>query len=260
MTISFSANLGFLWTDLPLPDAILAAGASGFDAVECHMPFAFPASEVVDALHEAGLEMLTLNTRLGPHGLDDFGLTAQPGRESEARENIDEAIVYAVEIGCRKINVLAGRTGGTEEADAIYRANLSYATEQAAKPGVTILIEPISGMDDYHLTHVGHAVDTIEAVGADNLKILFDCFHTQIVEGEVVKTLERSLSHVGHVQFASVPDRTEPDHGDLDYSIVLPALVDVGYDGLFGAEYHPRSDVFEGLTWLESWREKETTS
>lgn len=258
MAISFSANLGFLWTDLPLPDAILAAGAAGFDAVECHTPYAFRSSDVLGALQETGLEMLALNTRLGTQVLGDFGVTAQPGRESEARENIDEAISYAVEIGCRKINVLAGRTGGTEEADATYCENLAYATDQAEKSAVTILIEPISGMDDYHLTHVGHAVDTIEAVGADNLKILFDCFHTQIIEGDVVPTLERSLRHVGHVQFASVPDRAEPDHGDLDYSIVLPALVDVGYDGLFGAEYHPRMDMAEGLTWLESWRAKDT--
>ena len=83
----FSANLGFLWTALSLPDAIRAAKRAGFDAVECHWPYDIPTAEVADALGETGLTMLGLNTRRGKPG--ENGLSALPGRKAEARAAID---------------------------------------------------------------------------------------------------------------------------------------------------------------------------
>ncbi|MGJ8617909.1 MAG: TIM barrel protein, partial [Sulfitobacter sp.] len=106
--MKFSANLGFLWNDRPLPDAIRAARAAGFDAVECHWPYDVPASDVADALHETDLKMLGLNTRRGDVAAGDNGLCAISGREAEARAAIDEAIVYASAIGALNIHVMAG--------------------------------------------------------------------------------------------------------------------------------------------------------
>lgn len=87
----FSANLGFLWNDLPLPEAIRRAREAGFDAVECHWPYDTPAEDVAAALAECSLVMLGLNTRRG--GAGENGLLALPGREQGARAAIDEAIV-----------------------------------------------------------------------------------------------------------------------------------------------------------------------
>ena len=84
--MKFSANLGFLWNDRPLPDAIHAAAAAGFDAVECHWPYDTPAAGVTAALTETGLPMLGLNTRRGNVG--ENGLAALPGREPDARAAI----------------------------------------------------------------------------------------------------------------------------------------------------------------------------
>ena len=95
----FSANLGFLWPDLSLPEAIRAAHAAGFDAVECHWPFETAIEEVQAALADTGLKMLGLNTRRGDISAGDNGLAAQPGREPEARAAIDEAIAYAADTG-----------------------------------------------------------------------------------------------------------------------------------------------------------------
>lgn len=253
--IAFSANLGFLWTDRPLPDAVEAAAAAGFDAVECHMPYAYDPAEVGRVLDATGLDMVSLNTRIGDRP-DEFGVAAIPGREVLARQYIDEAVSYAVAIGCRKVSVVAGITGRTAEAEATYRGNLRYAADQAAPHGVQILIEPLNTgiSEDYHLVSADRGVETIAAVGAPNLKLMVDCFHTYRMDGDLRSVFERVLPHVGHVQFASYPDRAEPDHGDVDYSTLLPWLSDAGFEGPFGAEYTPAGTVEEGLSWMDSWR------
>lgn len=258
MTVRFSANLGFLWTDRPLPAAIRAAGAAGFDAVECHMPYDVPTADVRSALTSSGLTMVSLNTRMGdPAG--DIGVAAIPGLETLARAQVDEALDYAVEIDCANISVLAGRSRRAEGSESTYQQNLAYAADRAAAFGRTILIEPMnSGVTDYHLTRVDQGLETIAAVDAPNLKLMIDCFHSQIMEGDLSAVFARAIDHVGHVQFAAVPDRGEPDRGDVDYRELLPAIVALGYEGKFGAEYNPRGDIEDGLRWLEAWRSAHT--
>lgn len=254
--IKFSANLGFLWTDLPLPDAIRAAGAAGFDAVECHMPYDHNPQDVNAALVDTGLQMVSLNTRIGINGFEDLGVAAKPGREEEARKYIDEAIAYAVAINCAKVSVVAGRTGRTDAAEAVYRKNLAYAAKQAKKHGKMVLIEPLNTnvAEDYHLTIIEDGIETIKAVGADNLKLMVDCFHAQTMEGNLAELFKRSLAYVGHIQISAFPDRGEPVGGDINYQELLPAIVSMGYTGVFGAEYTPRGDINEGLAWLHAWR------
>ena len=251
----FSANLGFLWSQLSLPDAIRAAKKAGFEAVECHFPYEFSTDSVKAALAETGLVMVGLNTRLGVNGPDDFGVTAMPGRQEEAQGYIDEAIAYAVEIGCLNINSVAGKTGGTEEAEAVYRENLAYASAQAAPHGITIVIEPINQRDapGYHLRSVEAGIETIDAVGADNLKLMFDCYHTQIMQGDLIKRLEKTLPYIGHIQIAAVPDRGEPDQGEVNYPWLLAALDELGWNGFVGAEYLPRGAMEEGLGWMKAY-------
>ncbi len=251
----FSANLGFLWTELSLPDAIRAAAAAGFDAVECHFPYEVPTADVRAALEETGLPMLGLNTRLGANGPADFGVSAMPGREEEARRDIDDAIAYAVAVDCANVHVLAGKTGGGEAAQATYVRNLDYACRQAAAHGKTILIEPINQRDapGYHTSIVEDGLATIESVGADNLKLMFDCYHTQIMQGDLTERLRATLPHLGHVQIAAVPDRGEPDDGEVDFVYVMVALDDMGWAGHVGAEYRPRGTTDEGLGWLAAY-------
>ena len=107
--VTFSANLGFLWTDLLLPEQLRCC-KGGFDAVECHWPFDVPPGDVTAALTEANIPMLGLNTRRGDVDAGDFGLAACPGRGDEARGYIDEAVAYAAKINAAAVHVMAGRT------------------------------------------------------------------------------------------------------------------------------------------------------
>lgn len=256
----FSANLGFLWTDRPLADAIVAAGKARFDAVECHQPFEHPVENIRAALADAGLAMVTLNTGVGDAEAGELGLAAVPGRQAEARELIDQAVDYAAAIGCRWISVVAGRTGRTAEAEETYRQNLAYAADQAGRHDVGVLIEPLNTVmaDDYHLVHLADGIATIEAVGADNLKMMADTYHVMTMERSL-EEVARSLDFVGHIQISGWPDRGEPDPSDgqaIDFGHWLPAMVDAGYVGPFGAEYTPRNGVEAGLGWLTEWREE----
>jgi hydroxypyruvate isomerase len=252
----FSANLGFLWSELMLPQAIRAAAGAGFGAVECHWPYDFAVDEVNAALNETGLRMLGINTRLGVNGADDFGVNALPGREAEARGYIDEAVAYAAAIGCRNINMVAGKSGGGAAAEAVYRENLVYACERAAPYGIGIVIEPINQRDapGYHLSIVEQGIETVKAVGARNLRLMFDCYHTQIMQGDLTRRLEAALPYTGHIQIAAVPDRGEPDDGEINYPALLAALDAMGWQGFIGAEYRPRSTTEAGLGWLRAYR------
>ena len=251
----FSANLGFLWADRTLPDAVRAAHAAGFDAVECHWPYATPAAEVLAALDDTGLKMLGLNTSRGDVAAGDNGLSAIPGRTAEARAAIDAALAYARAIGTRNVHVMAGFADGPE-AHATFVDNLRYACEAAAADGVTILIEPLNAFDapGYALRDTAHAARVIADVGADNLKLMFDCYHVGRTEGDVIARLRALFPLIGHIQFAAVPDRGAPDHGEVDYASVFAEITALGWNAPLGAEYKSGTDTDATLGWLAKLR------
>jgi hydroxypyruvate isomerase len=252
--LRFSANLGFLWRDLPLLERIRRAAAAGFDAAEFHFPYDTPAATLKAALAEAGLPTVAINTRPGSRE-GDFGLAAMPGRESEARAVIDEALAYAAAIGASAVHVMAGKPTDSRTARRAFVEALGYAAEQAAATSLTILIEPLNRYDapGYFLTSSGQAIEILAELGRENVKLMFDCYHMQINEGDLTRRFSELLPKIGHVQIAAVPSRAEPDEGEIAYERLLPAFEAAGYGGFVGAEYRPRGTVEEGLGWLQKY-------
>lgn len=253
--MKFSANLGFLWTDRPLPDAVRAAAAAGFDAVELHWPYDTPAADLRAALDETGLPVLGLNTLRGDVGAGENGLSALTGREVEARAAIDQALGYGAEIGAANVHVMAGFATGAD-AQATFIANLRYACEQADARGMGILIEPLNRHDapGYFLTTTDQARAIIERVGASNLRLMFDCYHVARTEGDLVTRLADLVPILGHIQFAAVPDRGAPDHGEIHYPTVFRTIAAMGWSAPLGAEYKPGGDTGATLGWLADAR------
>jgi len=249
----FSANLGFLWNDLPLPEAIRRAKAAGFDAVECHWPYEIPAEETAKALKETGLVMLSLNTRRGAPG--ENGLLALPGRVSEARAAIDEAIAYAVATQTPSIHVMAGIASGLE-AHATYLENLRYACDLARPHAITILIEPLNPYDapGYFLRTAAQAEAIIHELNLPELRLMFDIYHQQIIAGDICRSFEALLPIIGHVQIASVPARARPDQGEVDYRFVLSRIRDLGWNRPIGAEYRTNGPTEESLGWMPDYQ------
>ncbi len=251
----FSANLGFLWTELRLRDAIAAAAAAGFDAVECHWPYAVPAGETATALSAAGLAMVGLNTVRGDVKAGDMGLSALAGREAEARAAIDQAVDYAAQTDTRNVHVMAGIAEGGQ-AKWTFLDNLAYAAERARAHGIGILIEPLNHRDasGYFLKRSDEAAALISELGEPNVRMMFDCYHVQIMEGDLTRRLERHLPLIGHIQIAAVPSRCEPDEGEIAYERLIAEIDRLGYAGFIGAEYRPRGTTQEGLGWLKAFR------
>lgn len=248
--MKFSANLGFLWHDRPLPEAIKLAHKAGYSAVECHWPYQFDTNEVNKALNETGLKMLGLNTDRGDVSKGDNGLSAIPGREEEARAAINQAIAYAHKINALNVHVMAGFASG-EVAKNTFIDNLRYAADQAKFYDITILIEPLNHYDapNYFLQTSTQAEEILHKVERENVKLMFDCYHLQIMEGDICRRLEHLMPIIGHIQIASVPSRNEPNTGELNYGYIFSKLASLGYSAPIGAEYKPANGQVDS-SWL----------
>jgi 2-dehydrotetronate isomerase len=250
-----AANLNWLFAERPFMDRFGAAAAAGFGAVEMLTPYEHSPPAVKAELARHGLTPLGINTPVGREG--ESGLAALPGREREWQAAFARALDYAVAIGARSVHCLAGSVPPEKRpaAETVFIANLARATEEAGKAGTILLIEPLNPRDrpDYFLTRVEQAADIVRKVGAPNLRIQFDFYHVQIVSGDLIRRFETHLPLIGHVQIASVPERREPDEGEVNYPEILAALDRLGYAGFVGCEYRPRGRTEDGLGWARPY-------
>ena len=251
----FSANLGFLWPDFSLADAIRAAKSAGFHAVECHFPYDEPIDAVKQSLDETAFTMLGLNTIRGPL---NAGMAALPNSVPEARAAIDQAFHYGSQIHALNVHVMAGKSAG-ESAEIVYLDNLKYASDIAAKNNMSVLIEPLnpSDMPGYFLRDTVHACELLESLNLANVKLMFDIYHVGRTEGQVVERFNSCLPQIGHVQFASVPDRGPPDHGEIDFESIFNAIDHSGWSQPLGAEYKISGSTEETLGWMEPFKQDE---
>ena len=247
---TLAANISLLFPNLAFPDRIAAAAAAGFRAVECQFPYEWPVADLRARLDAAGVDMVLLNTPPGDFKAGDRGLAAVPGREADFRAALEAAMAYAEGLRCPQVHVMAGIAQG-KEAAACYVANLQWAADRLASAGMTACIEPLNQRDfpGYFLAGSRHSEQVIESVGRPNLRLQFDTYHLQIIEGDLTTTVRRLLPLIGHIQIASVPDRDEPDRGEVDHVNFLAELDRLKWQGWVGAEYRPSGDTVAGLGW-----------
>lgn len=255
----FAANLSMLYPQHDFLGRFAAAAADGFEAVEYLFPYDFTPQVLKQQLSDNGLVQALFNAPPGDWAAGERGIASLPGRESEYRSGVERALDYASVLGNDRIHVMAGLLPDEalrERHRAVYLENLAYAAEQAAKAGITVLIEPINTRDmpGFFLNRQDQAQAICKEVGATNLKVQFDFYHCQIVEGDVISTLRRDFAGVGHIQIAGVPDRHEPDTGELNYPWLFEEIDRLGYTGWIGCEYRPKGDTRQGLQWLRDWR------
>ena len=255
----FAANLSLMFTEVPFIDRFAAAARAGFDAVEFLFPYEHAAEDIARALRAHDLANVLFNLPPGDWSAGERGMAAIPAREAEFRASVTLALSYAAALRTPRLHVMAGvlPAGADRSAyRATYLANLAYAAAEAARAGVDVLIEPLNPRDvpGYFLSMQADAHAIREAVGAANLKVQMDLYHCQIVEGDIATKLRRYLPHVGHIQIAGVPDRHEPDTGELNYPYLFRLLDELGYAGWVGCEYRPANGTVAGLGWMHSAR------
>jgi hydroxypyruvate isomerase len=255
----FAANLSMMFNEVPFLDRFGAAARAGFEAVEFLFPYDHPPEEVAGPLHVAGLRNVLFNMPPGDWARGERGIAALPGREAEFREGVATALRYAGALATPVLHAMSGLVpDGTDRAAArrTYVENLRHAAKALAADGRTLVIEPINGRDmpGYFLQTQADAHAIREEIGAPNLLVQMDLYHAQIVEGDLSVKLRRWIRHIGHVQIASVPERHEPDGGEVSYPHLFRLLDELGYAGWVGCEYRPARGTLEGLGWFEPWR------
>ena len=263
----FAANLSLMYTELPFLARFAAAARDGFRAVEYLFPYAYPAEELADLLDRHGLEQVLFNAPPGGllreemlHAWDSGmrGTLCIPGAEESFRNGVWEALRYAQVLRCPRIHVMSGLIPKGAARYALRSrvlSNLRWAAQAAADVGVEILIEPINHRDmpGYYLETQDQAHTLVQTLAAPNLKVQMDLYHCQITEGDVATKLRRYLptGRVGHIQIAGVPERHEPDVGELNYPYLFSVLDALEYKGWVGCEYRPRGTTSQGLGWME---------
>jgi hydroxypyruvate isomerase len=251
----FAANLSMMYTEVPFLDRFAAAARDGFEAVEYLFPYDFDTQEIAQRLADNGLTQALFNLPPGDWAAGERGMACIPGREAEFAASVEHALPYALATGCKRLHAMAGlRPAGVDDAAMrqTYVGNLKAAARRLAAHGITLLIEPINTRDmpGFYLNWQQQAHDLLAEVAEPNLKVQMDLYHCQIMEGDLSMRLKKHVAGVGHVQIAGVPDRHEPDGGEVNYPHLFDQLDALGYDGFVGCEYRPKAGTSAGLGWL----------
>ncbi|MFI6574837.1 hydroxypyruvate isomerase family protein [Nocardiopsis sp. NPDC050513] len=260
--LGYTVNCSLLFTELPINERPRAARDAGFHAVEFWWPFesATPAQDEIDAfvsaIDDAGVRLSGLNFFAGALPGPDRGVLSQPSRSDEFKANTEVVARIAERTGTTGFNALYGlRQEGVDpaEQDRLALENTVAAANAVAKVGGTVLVEPISGSEDYPLKTAADAlafVAEVKEAGAANVAFLADFFHLAVNGDDVAAVVRDHAAEFGHIQIADAPGRGEPGTGSLPLDELLTEAEARGYRGLVGLEYKPTVPSAESFGWL----------
>ncbi|MDT8894704.1 hydroxypyruvate isomerase [Halomonas sp. I1] len=255
----FAANLSMLFTEVDFLDRFEAAAKAGFKGVEYLFPYDFGVDEIKQRLDDNGLTQVLFNLPAGDWGAGERGIACHPDRVEEFRAGVDRAIEYAKVLGNTQVNCLAGiqpQGVSDDEARQTLVDNLRFAAEKLEAAGLLLIAEPINTRDipGFFLNRTEQALALFDEVGSSNLKLQYDIYHMQIMEGDLAPTIEKHFARIAHVQLADNPGRHEPGTGEINYPFLFGHLDRLGYQGWIGCEYKPAGSTQEGLGWLDAVR------
>ncbi len=252
--INLAANLSLMFTELPFLERFDAAAKAGFGAVELMFPYSETCEVIAAQLADNDLELSLFNMPAGMWEAGERGLGALSDRVAEFRAGAVLALDYARGLGCKRLHLMAGKTGGLDQQTAreTLIGNVRYAADLVAADGIDILLEPINSQVDvpgYFYDSSASVMALIADVNRPNVRLQYDIYHMQIMEGDLARTIGRLLPSIGHVQLADNPGRGEPGTGEINYVWLLDWLDSLGYDGFVGCEYIPVKGTLDGLGW-----------
>jgi hydroxypyruvate isomerase len=250
----FSANLSFLFAEHAFLERFSAARRAGFAAVEFHFPYAHDSAVLAEVMQTADVEVVLFNLPAGNWDAGERGIACHPQRRAEFQEGVAQAIDYAHALDCPRLNCLVGipPAGVSPQlARETLIENLRFAAAACGKAGIQLLIEPLNTRDTpgFLISTTRAALQLIAAVGADQLKLQYDVYHAQVMEGDLAHTLEAHLPLIGHIQIADNPGRHEPGTGEINFPFLFRHLDAIGYTGWVGCEYKPRGATMDSLGW-----------
>ena len=254
----FSANLSTMFGEVDFPDRFQRAAAAGFKAVECQFPYAWEKEALAGKLEQYGLEFVLHNMPPGNLAAGDRGLACLPDRVGEFQESVGLAIEYAGALKCPRLHCLSGKIPPDSSAERLLptlTANLRFAAAALEKENITLLVEALNSRDmpGAFLSTTRQTLRLLDEVNHPNLKLQYDIYHMQIMEGDLTLTIRENLARIGHIQLADNPGRHEPGTGEINFPNLLRAIDKMGYNGWIGCEYMPAGNTEAGLDWMNSY-------
>ena len=183
-----------------------------------------------------------------------FNLT-DPGQRETFLQGLRESIVQAKKIDASALITQSGNDTGAVRSfqRRSIIAGLKAAAPLLEEAGVTLLLEPLNGKIDHrgiYLESSDEGFEILGEIGSPNVKLLFDTYHQQITEGDIIRRMTANIGEIGHIHCAGNPGRHELESGELDYGRIFRALESAGYKGYAGIEYFPAGPAAEGLKQL----------
>jgi hydroxypyruvate isomerase len=254
----FAANLTMLYNETPFLERFKAAADDGFKAVEFLFPYDFAKEQVAAALTDNGLAIALHNLPAGDWAAGERGVACHPDRVQEFRDGVEKAIDYAKALNCPQVNCLSGilpKGVSAEKARGVLIENLQFAAEKLAAENIGLLLEPVNSRDipGFFVDRPSFGFALLDAAGATNLKLQYDIYHAQVMEGDLANTMTREFARIGHIQLADNPGRNEPGTGEINYPFLFRRLDELGYSGWIGCEYKPKTTTAEGLSWVRPY-------
>jgi len=227
----------------PLEDAAREAARLGLKGLDLIGPNDWP------ILKKYGL-LSTMAPAAG-HSLGD-GINTKENH-AKAEPAVRALIDQAAQFGCPNVIVLSGNRRGMSDAQGIENcaAFLSAIKAQAEDKGVTVCLELLNSKvdhKDYQCDHTAWGVEVMKRVNSPRVKLLYDIYHMQIMEGDVIRTIRQNIQYIGHFHTGGNPGRNEIDGTqELNYRAIAQAIADLNYTGFFSHEFVPKRDPLESL-------------
>ncbi|HOK46869.1 MAG TPA: TIM barrel protein [Bryobacteraceae bacterium] len=228
---------------MPIEDICREAARLGLKGLDLIGPNDWP------TLKKYGL-IPTITPAAG-HSLTD-GINTK-ANHAKAEAGVRDMINRAAEFGCPNVIVLSGNRRGMSDEEGMDNcvAFLNSVKAQAEDKGVTICMELLNSKvdhPDYHCDHTAWGVEVVKRVNSPRVKLLYDIYHMQIMEGDIIRTIRNNIQYIGHFHTAGNPGRHEIDATqELNYRAIAQAIVEAGYTGYVGHEYGPVRDPLKSL-------------
>lgn len=251
----YAANLTFMYPEYPALERFKHAAEAGFTHAEFLFPEQHDIGDLEQVLKDSGITMILFDSDRGDFANGERGYLCHPGREQHFQQSILDAVTLARRLGARMINPLAGKVPAgvsRDQAKAVAIDNLKRVAPIVQDVGLMLCIEGLNTYDNpgYLVDRSDIGFEIVDAVDSPSVKYLYDAFHMQIMEGNLITTIGKNLDRIGHIQISDVPGRHEPGTGEINYPNVLRAIDEAGYQGYCALEYHPTAETEATLGWL----------
>lgn len=232
-----SVCIDAVFENLPVAEACAKVKASGISAIEFWAWWEKDLDELEAAVKASGLTIAACCTK--------FISLTDPALRADYIEGLRESIVAAKRLGCEILISQVGDFRVGVSADEQHQSlvdGLKEAAPLLEEAGVTLVIEPLNELVDhagYFLVRSEEAFDIIDEVGSDRVRVVFDIYHQQISEGNLISNIAANIDKIAHFHAAGNPGRHELQIGEINYPQVFGAIESSGYDGYIGLEYWP---------------------